>query len=353
MRIVAAEQALPQHRYDQSQILAAIAAHWGETLHNPRRLEQLFSNVRVSERCLALPIERYAELESFSASNAAFIEAAVALGGRALAKACTAADVAPSALDQLLFVTSTGVATPSIDARLVGHLGLDPGIRRTPIFGLGCMAGAGGVARLADLLRAHPDQLGAVVSVELCSLTLQRADLSIANMISSGLFGDGAAAVLMAGADHQLARKSAGPSVADSRSMLYPDSEDVMGWEIGTQGFRVVLSADVPAMVRRYLRRDVNAFLTAHELELSEMAAIVAHPGGPRVLEAIQEALELPREALARSWASLEKVGNLSSASVLSILADTMHGPPIAEGSHGLLLAMGPGFCSEMVLLRW
>ncbi len=218
-----------------------------------------------------------------------------------------------------------------------------------PIFGLGCVAGAAGIARAADYVKAYPDQVALLVSVELCSLTLQRQDLSIPNLISSGLFGDGAAAVVVVGSE----RPAAGPRILASRSVFYPDTERVMGWEISERGFQVVLSAEVPEMVRRHLRRDVDRFLADHGHRREEIASWVAHPGGPRVLEAMAEALELPAEALDVTWRSLREVGNLSSTSVLLVLEETLRVRRPQPGSLGLLLAMGPGFCSELVLLEW
>jgi alkylresorcinol/alkylpyrone synthase len=187
-----------------------------------------------------------------------------------------------------------------------------------------------------------------LLSVELCSLTLQREDLSVPNLIASGLFGDGAAAAVVTGAAHG----TAGPRVVASRSSFYRDSEDVMGWEISERGFRVVLSGEVPDVVRRYLPRDVDRFLGDHGLERGDIDTWVSHPGGPKVLSAMQESLELPEQALEASWRSLRELGNLSSTSVLMVLKETLERPP-TPGSYGLLLAMGPGFCSELVLLRW
>jgi alkylresorcinol/alkylpyrone synthase len=188
-----------------------------------------------------------------------------------------------------------------------------------------------------------------LLSVELCSLTLQREDLSIPNLIASGLFGDGAAAAVVVGED----RAATGPRILGSRSVFYPDSEEVMGWDISENGFRIVLSADVPKVVRSYLRADVDDFLADHGLSRKDIEVWVSHPGGPKVLEAVQEALELPDDALEPSWRSLREVGNLSSTSVLLVLEETLERLRPAPGSHGLMLAMGPGFCSELVLLRW
>jgi alkylresorcinol/alkylpyrone synthase len=188
-----------------------------------------------------------------------------------------------------------------------------------------------------------------LVSVELCSLTLQRRDLSIPNIIASGLFGDGAAAVVQVGSE----RANGGPSVVASRSIFYPRTEEVMGWDITEEGFRVVLSADVPTVVREHVRGDVESFLADQNLGLEQISSYVCHPGGPKVLEALQAALGLPVDALALTWESLKSLGNLSSASVLMVLRDTLERRRPAAGTYGLMLAMGPGFCSELVLLRW
>jgi alkylresorcinol/alkylpyrone synthase len=270
------------------------------------------------------------------------------VGGEAILKAIAEAGLSVADVDALFFVTVTGVATPSIDARLVNRLGLPPIVKRVPIFGLGCLAGAAGVARAADYLKGHPDEVAVLLSVELCSLTLQREDLSVENLIASGLFGDGAAAVVLAGAE----RGSGGPRVVDSRSSFYSNTERVMGWDVSESGFKVVLSAEVPDMVRRHLRSDVDAFLAGHGLERSDITVWISHPGGPRVLEAMQESLELPEGALAGAWRTLREVGNLSSTSVLLVLEEVLASPP-PPGSWGLMSAMGPGFCSELVLLRW
>jgi alkylresorcinol/alkylpyrone synthase len=241
------------------------------------------------------------------------------------------------------------VATPSIDARLVNRLGLRPDVKRFPLFGLGCVAGAAATARAADYVRAFPDHVAVVLSVELCSLTMQREDLSIPNLIATGLFGDGAAAAVVAGAD----RRTGGPRIEATRSVFYPNSEDVMGWEISEQGFKVVLAASVPEVVRRHLRRDVDAFLGDHDLARSDVVSWVAHPGGPKVLEAMADSLELPENALELTWENLRQVGNLSSTSVLMVLEQTIERRRPDCGEWGVMLAMGPGFCSELVLLRW
>jgi len=348
MRIAAVGSALPAHYYDQETLLAALKRYWGERHYNLERLEALHRNVLVGGRHLALPLEQYDRLRTWGDANDAWIEVAQEVGARAVRDGLDAAGFGVNNVDALIFVTVTGVATPSIDARLINRLGLPPRVKRVPIFGLGCVAGAAGIARAADYVRAFPGHVAVLLSVELCSLTLQREDLSVPNLIASGLFGDGAAAAVVAGAAHRVE----GPRVVASRSVFYPDSEDVMGWKISERGFRIVLSGEVPEVVRRHLPRDVDSFLADHGLRRHDVAAWVSHPGGPKVLTAMQEALELPAEALEASWRSLRELGNLSSTSVLMVLKETLERPP-APGSYGLLLAMGPGFCSELVLLRW
>jgi alkylresorcinol/alkylpyrone synthase len=349
VRIAAVGRALPPHFYDQETLLAALKKRWALRHMNLDRLERLHKNVLVGGRHLALPIEEYDGLTTWGKANDAWIRVAQEVGEAAVRDALARAGFAASEIDAILFVTVTGVATPSIDARLMNRLALGPQVKRMPIFGLGCVAGAAGIARAADYVRAFPDQVALLLSVELCSLTIQREDLSIPNLIASGLFGDGAAAVLVVGDE----RPADGPRIVASRSIFYRDSEQVMGWHISESGFQIVLSAEVPQVVRDFLRGDVDAFLAEHGLTRRDIASWVCHPGGPKVLEAMEETLELPPEALAVTWRSLREVGNLSSTSVLLVLADTLadHRPP--PGSYGMLLAMGPGFCSELVLLEW
>src|SRR6478672_744115 len=309
----------------------------------------MHGNAGVEFRHLALPLERYPELKDFGASNEEFIRVAVDLGAQAVEEALAAAGLTARDVDLIVSATITGLAVPSVEARIAARIGLREDVKRVPLVGLGCVAGAAGVARVHDYLVGHPDEVAVLVSTELCSLTVQRDDTSMANLVASGLFGDGAAAVVMVGADHGSA---AGPRVLATRSRMYADTERAMGWDVGASGLRIVLGVEVPDLVRDNLRGDVDGFLADHGLSRADLGWYVAHPGGPKVLEAMQDALEVDRHALGMTWDSLARIGNLSSASVLHVLADTLRDRPPAPGSHGLLLAMGPGFCLEMVLLR-
>ncbi|MCX4774587.1 type III polyketide synthase [Streptomyces sp. NBC_01285] len=349
-RIAAVHGTPAPYRHTQREVTDMVARTCLPPGADRRVLDRLHENARVRTRNMVLPLERYAELDGFGDANDVFIGAAVDMGAEALRGALRTAGLRPADVDLLMFTSVTGVAAPSVDARLVGRLGLRSDVKRLPVFGLGCVAGAAGVARLHDYLLGRPDDVAVLLSVELCSLTFQRHDASTANLVATALFGDGAAAVVALG---QGRASGAGPEVVATRSRMYPDTEHVMGWDIRSSGFKVRLDPAVPDVVRRYLADDVRDFLAEHGLKPKDVAHWVCHPGGPKVLEAVSDVLSLPDGALDVTWRSLAEVGNLSSSSVLHVLRDTLEQLRPEPGSPGLLMAMGPGFCCELVLLRW
>lgn len=349
MQIASAASAFPKHYYSQKFLLEQLQEYWGERLRNPQMLARLHRNVTVEGRHLALPYEKYYELKTWGCANDAWIQVAQELGEQALCRALHHAGLEPSHLGALFFTSVTGISSPSIDAFLINRMGLSPNLKRIPIFGLGCVAGAAGIARAADYVRAYPRQAAALVSVELCSLTIQREDLSVANLISSGLFADGSAAVVVTGDEVH----STGPEILATRSVFYPDTERMMGWKVSEKGFNIVLSPEVPTLIREHLGQDVDALLSDHGYTRSQIGSWVLHTGGPKVLEATADALDLHDGQLNASWDCLKRVGNLSSASVLVVLEDVMRNRRPDPGTLGLLAAMGPGFCSELVLLKW
>ncbi|MBV9305428.1 MAG: type III polyketide synthase [Acidobacteriaceae bacterium] len=349
MEITSAASALPPYYYPQEVLVEAFRKYWGNRLDRFNILERLHAAAQVDGRYLALPIEKY-PLRDWGEANNFWIESSLQLGQQAICRAMEGAQVKPEDIGAFFFVSVTGIASPSIDARLINRMRLNPHMKRIPIFGLGCVAGAAGIARAADYVKAYPNQAALLLSVELCSLTIQPDDLSAANLVSTGLFGDGAAAVVVAGSELNV---PGGPQILQTRSTFYPQTEYVMGWDISQVGFRIVLSRDVPQVVLENLGRDVDRFLADYQLTREDIGCWVIHTGGPKVLEATEQALELPPGALDASWSCLRKTGNLSSASVLFVLEEIMKNRRPDPGTWSVLAAMGPGFCSELVLLRW
>jgi alkylresorcinol/alkylpyrone synthase len=356
-RVLAAICALPEYCWDQAELTEALADYIG--LEGPRRrlLQRLHRNTGIKTRRLALPPEEYPGLTDFGTANDAFISAACGLAITAIRQALSAAAIEPEQVDLIVAASSTGLSVPSLDARIAVELGLRQDIRRLPLVGLGCAAGAGGVARLADLLRGSPGQIGVLVTVELCSLTMQRGDTSTAALIASGLFGDGAAAVVMTGTEGDAVALADGeatrlPAVVASRSRLYPHTERAMGWDVETSGLHIVLGPEIPELVRTHLADDVDGFLADQGLSRDAIGWWVCHPGGPKVLEAIQDSLGLQHDDLGVTWESLARIGNISSSSVLHVLSETYQQRRPELGSYGLMMALGPGFSLEMVLLQ-
>jgi alkylresorcinol/alkylpyrone synthase len=332
----------PPHQVGQQEALSGLTGFGGP------QFDRFGASAGVQTRRIALPLSRYGKLNGFTEANDIFIETALELGERALLSAFDAAKVKPADVDIVFSTTVTGLAVPTLEARLATRVGLRPDVKRVPLFGLGCVAGTAGVARMRDYLLAFPDQVSVLLAVELCSLTLQRDDYSIANLVAASLFGDGAAAVVAKGP----ALTPMGPRVLATRSRLYPDTEEVMGWNIGSNGFQIKLSTEVANVAEKYLGEDVSIFLKDHGLTPADISTWVCHPGGPKVIEAVERALDLPADALDHSRNSLRDNGNLSSVSVLDVLRANMADPPL-PGSFGLMMAMGPAFCSELVLLGW
>jgi len=343
--IASAAVKFPQNYYRQDELIGRLIDVAGP------EFRRFALSAGVESRHIALPLERMERLSGFTEANEAYLEVALDLAEQALLNALDQAQLAPSEVDIVFSTTVTGLAVPSLEARLAGRVGLRQDVKRIPLFGLGCVAGAAGVARMHDYLRAFPDQVAALLAVELCSLTIQRQDNSIANLVATSLFGDGAGAVIAKGGN-RAGGQGRGPKVLATRSRLYPDTEEVMGWKIGADGFRIVLSAEVATITEKYLGEDVRQFLADHGLKPQDISRWICHPGGPKVIDTVEEVLDLPGDALDRTRNSLRENGNLSSVSVLDVLRANLADQPPA-GSIGLMIAMGPAFCSELVLLAW
>jgi alkylresorcinol/alkylpyrone synthase len=342
--------ALPENYVSQEELTGALRQLWMQRYGDVSRFDRLQGALGIQGRYLALPMPDYYPLDSFAKGNDAWLRVAPELAEKASRTALERAGLEARDIDHVFFVTVTGIATPTIDVALSNRLGMRRDLKRTPIFGLGCGAGAAGLARTADYVRGFSRDTAMLVSVELCSLTLQRDDLSAANIIASGLFGDGAAAVVVSGADRV---KDATPRVLATKSILYPDTQRIIGWDLVDGGFKIVLSAHLTDLVRKNIAHEVDEFLGANNLKRSDIAHWIAHTGGPKVLRILEEQLKLPDDALARSWRSLKNTGNLSSASVLFMLDDILKGDDAKPGDYGVMIAMGPGFSVELVLFGW
>lgn len=345
-RLATCSTALPPYRYSQADLLEQLKAMWAAEHHNTARLEQLHGAVGVKHRHLALPKERYLAFKDFTERNQAFAEASLPLAEGVVVEALERTGLLASEVDYLVYTSITGLTVPSLDARLMNRLPFSPRVKRVPVFGWGCLGGAAGIARLSDLLEGKREGVGLLLSVELCSLTLQKQDFSVANLISSGLFGDGAAALVMT------TRPGPGPRVVASRAMFFAESEHVMGWNIGAHGLSIVLSPEVPFYAEHHLVPGLQSFLADHGLQPADVAAWVAHPGGPKVIDVLENGLGLEVGALDITRRSLRDVGNLSSASVLFVLAEVL-GQAHEPGDYGLILAMGPAFGAEAILIQW
>jgi len=328
-----------------------VKQYFGRTFSlSGRRLEavlQVVDNAKIDRRYSILPVDELIEPRSLTETSRLYRENALALGRSVAQRALDRAGLAPSDIDMIVTVSCTGVMIPSLDAYLANQMGFRANVRRLPITSLGCAAGAAGLTRAWEYLRAYPQATVLLISVELPSLTLQRGDLSQANLISAVLFGDGAAAAVITG------RPAKGPCILDGQSHLFPDSLDAMGFELRDRGLHIVLSKDVPELIRDRIGGLVDDFLARNALERKDLKAYILHPGGQKLLGHIQKELGICDCQVEPSWNALRDFGNLSSASVLFVLHEWLERRQVQPGGRGLLAAFGPGFSAEMLLLQW
>jgi alkylresorcinol/alkylpyrone synthase len=315
-----------------------------------RRLEALMSiadNAQVNKRYSIFPIEYTVEPRPLSKTNEEYIEHAVKLGRQAAEACLQRAGLRPDEVDLIITVSCTGFMIPSLDAHLINLMGFRSNVRRMPFTELGCAAGAMALARAADYLKAHPGGNVLIIAVELPSLTFQRKDISQANLISSILFGDGAAAVLVTG------REQKGPRILVSETYTFPDSLGAMGFDLRDSGFHILLSKDVPEMIGARIRGLVDGFLERQGRTQKDIKGWILHPGGARLLGNVEKELGLCKCDTQPSWDILSNVGNLSSATILFILQEWLEKRPLKTGEYALAAAFGPGFSAEFLLLQW
>lgn len=354
-RLESVATALPPHSYLQRDIKPFAASLFLPGLDAAdHRLLAVFDTAGIERRHFCMPLEWYATPRSFAESNARYVEHATDLAERAAQAALATAGLGAADLDALVFVSTTGLSTPSIDARLMNRLPLRSDLRRIPLWGLGCAGGAAGLALARTLALGAPHSRVMLIALELCSLTFQRGDLDRRNVVAASLFADGAAAAIVSGAEAPPAPGARRPALrlVAAQNTLWPETLDVMGWDVDASGLHVIFSRDIPTIVRERVRPHVEGFLAAHGLSCARIDHLLTHPGGPRVIAALSEALELPAERLDRARQVLSECGNMSSPTCLFVLERAWRGGDLGPGQHALVSALGPGFASELVLLR-
>ncbi|MFN7250412.1 MAG: type III polyketide synthase [Anaerobacillus sp.] len=358
--IVSVSSFNPPHSLKQDLTMEFARELFSESYQDIERLLTVFSNGQIEERQFGVPLEWFKDEHSFQERNDLYIELATQYGAEVI-KLCLEnsyflkENINVSAIDAIIFVSSSGIATPSLDARIMNLLPFCPHTKRIPLWGLGCAGGAAGMSRGYEYCKAYPDANILVVCVELCSLTFQRNDRSKSNLIGTSLFADGVASALLMGDESPLlskAKQVVQPTILATQSTLMPNSEDVMGWALKDSGLHVVFSRDIPNIIKKWLRPNVEEFLQSQDINFSQLAEFIAHPGGKKVLDSYVESLGITGEMVSTSQQILKKHGNMSSPTVLYVLEEIMK-KKHNNGDFGLMAALGPGFSSELLLLQW
>lgn len=349
-RIIGVGTAVPGYVVDQATARDLAAQYFKRYLPFIDRLKVVFDHAAIDKRHSVVPVEWFSpEHQNLKARNDVYLREATALGQKAIEQALAAANLTPQAVDNLIVVSSTGIATPSLDAHLMNLMKMRSEVRRTPIWGLGCAGGVAGLARAAEMAQVYPQSVTVLLAVETCSLTFQLQDTSKKNFISTAIFADGAAAVAIAGEE----RVEPGPEILASQSTLWPESLDVMGWDVVDTGLAVIFGIEIPNLVIRQMRPEVDCFLGKHGLRLDQIAHMVLHPGGSKVIDAYEQALGLVNGHSKPARETLRQYGNMSSPTVLFVLDYIMKHSRPQPGDYGLVAALGPGFSAEQVLIRF
>ncbi|WP_342505772.1 3-oxoacyl-[acyl-carrier-protein] synthase III C-terminal domain-containing protein [Sporosarcina sp. FSL K6-2383] len=356
-KILSVSTVKPPHRVFQEQATELTRSLFSEKFQDIERLLKVFQNGDIETRNVCMPLDWYGSPHDFEERNQLYIQHAVDFGVQAV-QSCLQGDgmldspIEPSMIDAIFFISSSGISTPSIDARIMNCIDFRDDMKRVPIWGLGCAGGAAGISRAYEYCLAFPDANVLVLSVELCSLTFQKDDYSKSNLVGVSLFSDGVACALLTG-DRSLVRgRKAMPTVIATASKHMPNSENVMGWDVKNSGLYVVFSKSIPAIITNWLGPFVHEFLENQGLTKDDITHFVAHPGGKKVLEAYEQALAFDSTKTVVSRQVLRENGNMSSPTILYVLEKFMEQDPIA-GDYGLMAALGPGFCGELLLLKW
>ncbi len=347
-KIAATATAVPEFKVDQTNACDFARHHFKGRFRDLNRLLPIFTNSGIKTRYFSRPVDWMIQPHSLEERNKTYIQCATDLSARAALNLIEQNELAAGDFDYIIYVNTTGIATPSIDARLINILELRRDIHRTPVWGLGCAGGAAGLSHAYRYLLGHPEGKVLLIATELCGLTFLADDYSKSNLVATALFSEGSAAVLMVGDKVN----SNGLEIVGTKSTFYPDSLDVMGWNIVSKGLQVIFAQRIPDIVKEHAAKDVNEFLITHDLTLKDISAFLFHPGGTKVLKAYESALKFSNNELALSREILNDYGNISSATVLFVLNQYMNNNKNDNGGYGLIAALGPGFCSESILIK-
>ncbi len=346
--VTSTARTLAEHRYSQAEVEPWIARWLTSLGRDPGQAIRMCQNAQVATRSSVLPIEEIFREGSLSKKNRIYRESAIRLGTRVSREAIERAGLSPQDIDLIISVSCTGFMIPSVDAYLINAFGMRPDTKRLPITEMGCAAGAVALSRAREYLKGFPGHRVLILSVELATLTFQLDDASMDNIVSVALFGDGAAAAVLSGR-----AEGEGPEIVDSQTTSLPQSTHLMGFDLGDKGFQIILSKEIPSAVRSRLRPIVEDFLRRSGRAFGDITHLLFHPGGKRILEVYRDELGVSDEALRFSHKVLRECGNVSSSTVLMILDETLRSGAPRKGDVGLLMAMGPGFSIEQLLLHW
>jgi alkylresorcinol/alkylpyrone synthase len=334
------------HKLDQKFVKEYVRNMFADDFPLVERLIDAFDNTEIKQRNFCEPLSYYDLHHSFHDHNLEYIRISLEYSIKAIEDVLRKAKLTKADITDILFVSTTGLATPSLDALIINAMRLDPNINRIPIWGLGCAAGVSAVAKANIIGKVNPDAVILIVAVELCSLTFLRDDFSKSNFIASSLFSDGIAACIVRGDNYMPSKRLA---IMASSSKLYYDHLDVMGWDFLDSGFKVIFSKDIPTIIHTHVKDDITSFLSVNNLDLSDIKNFIFHPGGKKVLTAYEESLQISSDKIKNTRETMNEYGNMSSGTVLYVFEKFLREG--FEDGYGLMLAVGPGFSSEMVLL--
>ncbi|MFO7864001.1 MAG: 3-oxoacyl-[acyl-carrier-protein] synthase III C-terminal domain-containing protein [Salinivirgaceae bacterium] len=337
------------HKVEQQKLKEGVRALFAPSYPQIERMMGVFDNTEIKTRNMCKPLDYYNTSHSFKDQNDEYIRLSLEYSIQAAEECIASAQISKDEITDLIFVSTTGLATPSLDARIINKMRLKQNTSRMTIFGLGCAGGVAGYSKANILAKANPDAVVLLVAVELCSLTYLRNDFSKSNFIGSSLFSDGVAASIITG-DNRTNKTKNDFTFLDTQSKLYYDSLDVMGWEFLDTGFKVLFSSDIPTIIAQNVNNDVASFLEKHHLRMSDIKNFIFHPGGKKVLTAYEEALSAEGDFLKNTREVMNDYGNMSSTTVLYVL-ERFFSRGFEDG-YGLMLSLGPGFSCEMVLLQ-